>query len=208
MGNLLERFLERPLWQKLAVWVGSLGLVGFLFWNYYYGEKRKTFAELEEKVSNLNTQIHQEQRLARNLPKFEKEVDELDKKFRIAVAELPDKREIPDLIISISNLARDSGLLVTLFKPNPEVRKEFYAEVPVSVSVEGTFHQVATFFDEVGQLPRIVNINQISLGGAKVLEDRISIKADYVTTAFRSLDESERIAPPKEAANSKRRKKK
>ncbi|MBX7143745.1 MAG: type 4a pilus biogenesis protein PilO [Oligoflexia bacterium] len=207
MNPLLQNFMERPTSQKVAFWVGSILLLSFLFWQYFYSPQLSEQEKLASKIEDLQSKIGHERRLAANLSKFRKEVEELDVKLKFALQELPDEREIPDLLANISTLARDAGLEVNLFKPSPEVFREFYAEVPVKVAVTGSFHQVATFFDEVGRLPRIVNINQVSMVEPKIGEDRITIASECVATTFRYLDEAERIKAPGESDSKKRRRK-
>ncbi|RIL12177.1 MAG: pilus assembly protein PilO [Proteobacteria bacterium] len=205
MHPIIENFMERPLSHKVGAGVGLVALLSLLFWYFLYSPLAQTFSELEAKRDELMTQVGVERRLAKDLPKFRREVKDLDIKLKFALQELPDKREIPDLLASISNLAREAGLEVSLFRPMPEVSREFYAEVPVTVSVEGTFHQVCTFFDEVGQLSRIVNINQIAVSDPTVTENGARIKAGCVATTFRYLDEGERIQLS-EAQDTKKRK--
>jgi type IV pilus assembly protein PilO len=206
MHPAIENFLEKPIGYKIGAWVVSLLVVSFIFWTWVYKDKLTQLSELEEKQSKLTTEISHERRLAQNLSKFREEVKALDIKLKFALQELPDKKEIPDLLNSISNLAREAGLDVSLFRPMPEVFKDFYAEVPVSVSIEGTFHQIVTFFDEVGRLSRIVNINQIGFRDPIVSEDRVQVKADCVATTFRYLEESERISGTDTPESKKRRK--
>lgn len=207
MNELFQRFLDRPLSHKLAMWIGSLVLLCFVFWQYIYSAKLTQQTNLQEQVYTLESQIAQETRLAKNLKKFTEEVKELDIKFKFALQELPNEREIPDLLATVSGLIRDAGLQPLLFKPNAEIHREFYAEVPVSISVEGTFHQVATFFDEVGQLPRIININQITVRDPVSGDKQVNIKADCIATTFRYLDESERIKAPQQNQKGKRKRK-
>lgn len=194
MHPVVEGFLERPTSHKVIFFGGSLAFLGFVFWTYFYGPLDAEIVTLEEEVQTLQTQIVNEQRLANNLAKFRGEVKDLDARLQFALQELPDKREIPDLLSSISNLARDAGLEVKLFKPRPENIREFYAEVPVEISVSGTFHQVATFFDEVGQLSRIVNINNIFLREPVLSTNLVTLSTDCVATTFRYLDDAERAA--------------
>ena len=203
MNDFLDQLMEYPLSYRLVGWLIALLLMSYIFWQYFYKAQTEELTKVKEKMEQLNTQIAHERRLARNLSKFEKEVKDLNVKLKFALQELPDKREIPDLLASISDLAMDAGLEVSLFKPRSENMKEFYAEVPVSVSVEGTFHQVVTFFDEVGHLPRIVNINSIAIKEPDLKEQSVRIKADCVTTTFRYLEESERIK--KKGGKGKRR---
>lgn len=206
MHPAIENFLERPRSHIVGAWIGSLALLGLLYWQYSFRAQEKEYVAQEEKSEQLAQKILDEKRRARNLNKLKEKIKELDVNLKIALQELPDKREIPDLLSSISNLARDAGLDVILFRPGAEMAKDFYAEVPVSISVQGTYHQVATFFDEVGQLPRVVNINQISIREPQITPDSVQIKTDCIATTFRYLDESERVAlENKDDSNKKRR---
>ena len=207
MNHFFQNIMDRPLSHKIGFWVLSLIFITFIFWQYVYSDMIKQEEELQSSLEKLSTEISHERRLARDLAKVRTEVKQLDLKLKIVLKELPDKREIPDLLDSISNLAKEAGLDVLLFKPMPESYKDFYAEVPVAVTVEGTFHQVATFFDEVGRLPRIVNINQLAYKDPVITEEKVSIKSECIATTFRYLEESERISATPEAEGRKRRRK-
>lgn len=205
MQDFIDQIMERPLWQRVAGWIGSLLFFTYIFWAYFYSDLSEELTKLLEKVETLETQISHERRLARNLPKVRAEVKELDIQLKRATQELPDKREIPDLLASVSDLAMDSGLEVELFKPKAENFREFYAEVPVQVSVKGTYHQVATFFDEVGHLSRIVNISSIGMKEPKISESEVEVVTECVATTFRYLDESERASRTKKEDGKRRR---
>lgn len=204
MNEVLEGILERPTSHKVGICLGVFLFATFIFWQYFYVGQEKELTKLKEEVERLQGQIVQETRLARNIQKVREEVKELDIKLKFALQELPDKKEIPDLLSSISDLATDAGLEINLFKPAPENYKDFYAEVPVSVSVSGSYHQVATFFDEVGQLPRIVNINQIVLKEPNQTESGVMLRTDCTATTFRYLEESERIKKKKKTKGRRR----
>ena len=88
---------------------------------------------------------------------------EAEDDFNLSRKALPDKEEIPLLLTSVSQFGHDAGLEFILFEPKPEVPKEFYAEIPVSITVAGTYHHVGTFFDRVSNLNRIVNIKDIRM---------------------------------------------
>lgn len=205
MNDFIDGIMDRPASHRIGGWIVIIGLIIFIFWNYFYKDQLDELTKLNNDIENLNTQIAHEQRLARNLSKARAEVKDLDIKLKFAMQELPDKREIPELLASISDLAMDAGLEVSLFKPKNENFREFFAEVPVSVGVEGTFHQVTTFFDEVGRLPRIVNINQIEVRDPKIRPEEVRIKTDCLATTFRYLEESERIKKVKKKKRGGRR---
>ncbi|MCB0352083.1 MAG: type 4a pilus biogenesis protein PilO [Bdellovibrionales bacterium] len=195
MNDVIKGILERPTGQKVGIIVGVLVFSTYIFWQYFYKKPSEDLQSHREQIETLESKILTEKRLARNLDKVRQQVKELDEKLAFALQELPDKREIDDLLSSISDLASDAGLEVSLFKPLPENKRDFYAEVPVSITVAGTFHQIATFFDEVGQLPRIVNIDEITIREPDVKEAAVRVRADCTATTFRYLDESERVKP-------------
>lgn len=192
MHPAIENILARSTGQKVAIWIGSIVLLGFLFWQFMYKAKMTQATELRTKVAGLDKSIMDERRRAANLSRLREAVKELDSKLNIALQELPDSSDIDKLIDSISDLARDSGLEITLFTRKEDSYQDFYAEVPVAMSVEGSYHQVATFFDEVSHLDRIVNINQLSILNPEVRENSVEIRVDCNATTFRFLDESER----------------
>ncbi|MEK7334195.1 MAG: type 4a pilus biogenesis protein PilO, partial [Candidatus Binatota bacterium] len=129
---------------------------------------------------------------AANIPKLKEQMAQLDGMLKEAVAQLPDRKEIPDLLSSISNKVKESGLDILIFRPRAENIQEFYAEIPVDIVVRGGFHNVATFFDEVGRLNRLVNIANIELRNPKANEDQVIMEVSTVATTFRFLDEAER----------------
>jgi len=220
MHPVIENFLDRPRGQKIAFWVASLAIVAALFWQYGYRPQLKEQSELTEKIDGLQRRVTQERRIARDLPRFRQLVKELQAKLLVALKELPDKREIPELLSSISNLARDAGLEVALFQPKPEAFREFYAEVPVTLTVEGNYHQLATFFDEVGNLARIVNLSTISIwqpffketgivrGLSREQSEKKAIRSTATAMTFRYLEESERVQQQEPTDDKKRRRKK
>lgn len=192
MHPAIEKILDKPASHKAAIWIGTLALIGFLFWQFMFSAQLEEQTVAEQKVTDLEKNIMDERRRAANLSKLREMVKDLDAKLNVALQELPDSSGIDKLIDSISDLARDAGLEITLFTRKEDTMQDFYAEVPVAISVEGGYHQVATFFDEVSHLDRIVNITQIGVSSPKIMENSVSVKVDCNATTFRYLDEAER----------------
>jgi len=192
MNPAIENFLARPKSHKIAFAVLSIAFFGYIFWQYSFKSVQEELTQVEDKITNLNTQLVTERRLAKNLTRYRTEVAELDAKLQVVLRELPDKREIPELLSTVSSLAREAGLEVSLFRPIPEQLRDFFAEVPVSIIVEGTYHQVASFFDEVARMARIVNIAGIAVNDPKANQDAVKVKTDCTVTTFRYLDDEER----------------
>lgn len=193
MNELIDRLMEMPVRQRVLMLVGAVFMVFFAYAYFIYWPRVDQIAEmrrdLEMKVDDLN----KKKALAANLPQAKKELEDLRAALRKAVAQLPDTKEIPDLLSGISAVARESGLEIAQFRQRPEVYKDFYAEVPVEILVRGTYFQVEEFFNQVGQLTRIVNVKDIGMKGPNVVEeDPVKLQTSCSATTFRFLDEEER----------------
>lgn len=205
MHPIIENFLDRSTAQKAGIVAGVALLCGGVFFQFMLSPLMEQQTELSEKRTTLEQQLATEKRIARNLPKFEAEVQELEGRLRLALQELPDRKQIDQLLASVSDLARKAGLEVSLFKPEAVVPRDFYEEVPVAMSVEGTYHQVAAFFDEVGRMDRIVNIRGIEMAESKVTDKGMQLRSNCSAVTYRFLDEAERAKQHSATENKRKR---
>jgi len=107
--------------------------------------------------------------------------------FGAMLRQLPNKTEVAELLVDISQTGLASGLEFKLFKPQNEVPKEFYAELPISIRVKGTYHEFGNFISGIAALPRIVTVHNISMEPSDGGELTMSILAK----TYRYLDEEE-----------------
>jgi type IV pilus assembly protein PilO len=156
--------------------------------------------EYRTKLEKIEKQLTTAKRNAAALKKFQAKMEEAEAQFKTAMRALPEKEEIPSLLTSISKSGQDAGLEFLLFEPKPEVRKEFYAEIPVAINVTGGYHDMAVFLDKVARLSRIVNVRDISMGRTKAGED-LNTSCTAVTYKFVE-------GPPPEDPKDKKKKKK
>ncbi|WP_240746296.1 type 4a pilus biogenesis protein PilO [Trichloromonas acetexigens] len=163
-------------------------VIAGLFVYLMYLPMREELAGLQQKDASLQSKIQEDQRIADNLPKFKAEFEKMEALLNDALTELPNEKEIPNLLTSITALAKESGLNVTLFKPGAEKPKGFYAEVPVELKMVGSYHEVALFSDAVAKLPRIVNINNLTLASPKDDSGRILLAVNCLATTFRFIE--------------------
>ena len=201
MNDLLERLLELPPRQRVMLLVGSVALFFFLYAYFLYWPRSAVIADRVQQREDLERDRDRKAAMVANIDRTRREVAQLDGDLRKAVAQLPDTKEIPDLLSNISSLGRESGLEIIQFRQQPEKFEEFYAQVPVDILVRGTYHQVATFFDKVGRMARIVNVTNVNAKSpAKIESDAIDLDTSCVAVTFRFLDEAERerIAKQKE----------
>ncbi len=200
MNEFLDRILlERPPVQKLGILLVLVVLLVALDYTFLYGPRSEEIASLGEDIEAARSEKAIKQQRTVNLAQLQKQIKEMDARLNEAVAQLPSKREIPDLLSAISNKARESGLDILRFRPRPETFQDFYAEVPVDIVVKGSFHNVVAFFDEVGRLERLVNINNIDFKST-VSGNRVTVESSSLATAFRFLDEAERKKVAEEKA--------
>jgi len=108
-----------------------------------------------------------------------------------ALTELPNQKEIPTLLTSITSKGKDAGLDFLIFRPKAETPKDFYSEVPVDISILGSYYNIANFFVAVGTLPRIVNITNLNVAEIKNTGGRMVLKVNCLATTFRFLEKKE-----------------
>ena len=191
MNPQVEKILKLPTKQKilillLIVIVEAAALVWFM-----YLPKHKELAGLQVELAKLQSEIDDKTRIANNLPRLQKEYDQLNIELAQALTELPNSKEIPSLLTSITTVGKGAGLDFLVFRPKGEVPKDFYAEVPVDVTVSGSYFSVANFFAAVANLPRIVNISNVVFSDIKNVNNRMMTKVTCLATTFRFLDKKE-----------------
>jgi len=194
LNDILERFGKLPRVQRLAVL--SLVLVIFLamFWTLVYSPKSEELAQLKSQNIELVAEKEKVKRRAENREKFEAELQELTSQLKEALRELPNEREIPDLLRKISSVGKKVGLEVRRFQPLPEVKQEYYADVPVSLQVMGSYHEVAMFFDRLAKMSRIVYVRDITMEISGERGGKSILKVEGKAVTFRFLTEEERQA--------------
>ena len=191
MDPSVEKILKLPTKQKVLILVllciiEASALVWFL-----YLPKHKELEGLKAELTKLQDEINEKTRIANNLPKLQKEYEQLNLELAQALTELPNSKEIPTLLTSITTLGKSAGLDFLTFRPKPEVPKDFYADVPVDIIVSGSYFSVANFFAAVANLPRIVNITNVAFSDIKNVNNRMMTKVTCLATTFRFLDKKE-----------------
>lgn len=179
-----------------------LGIYVYLFFWPGQAEISEKRQLVEEKQNEKTTKT----RMIARLGTVQQEVKDLEAQLRAALSQLPDQKEIPELLSTISTVGRDAGLEILVFRQRPENYQEFYAEVPVEMVMRGSYRQVTAFLDAVGRLNRIVNATNISMRTPVIGPDGVTIDTSCTAVTFRFLSEEERarIAAQK-AAEEKRR---
>jgi type IV pilus assembly protein PilO len=176
---------------KILILAIILGSILGLYFSSIYLPKAEELKKKTAEMATLETQVRELRIIAANMKRFQEEAAKLREELKLALAQLPTSKEIPSLLANVSNLGKEAGLEFLLFRPTPEVNREFYAEIPVEIRVKGSYNDVAVFFDKVGKLPRIVNISGVGMEGAKEHLGRWEITTACTATTFKFIEREE-----------------
>ena len=135
------------------------------FWFLIQGELEQ-YGEAQKKEEGLRETYMNKKALAINLPAYKEQMEEMEQTFGSLLRQLPNTTEVPDLLVDITQAGLGRGLEFALFRPEKEQPKDFYAEMPISVEVRGSYHELAQFVSDVAALPRIVTFGDISITSA------------------------------------------
>jgi type IV pilus assembly protein PilO len=183
-----DRIVKLPTSKKVLILTVLAAVILGLYFYLIYIPKSEVLTQKTAEMGKLETQVRELRIIAANVKRFQAEAAKLKEELQLAITQLPTSREIPALLANISNLGKDSGLEFLLFRPAPEVNREFYAEIPVEIKVRGVYHDVALFFEKVGKLPRIVNINGVSMDDPKEAAGKWEIITSCTATTFKFVE--------------------
>ena len=206
VNPVFEKLEQLTKLQRIAIWAGVLILIVTAFVWFSYLPKGKQVDQLRTKLKNVEKKLAVAKKNAKQLNSYRKQMQDAEEQFKIVMRALPEKEEIPTLLTGISKAGRDSGLEFILFQPKSEVAKEFYAEIPVSMKVTGDYHGVATFFESVALLNRIVNIRNIDMSPEKE-GDRLLATCSAVTYKFLEASDTQNSGKRKKKSKKSKNKK-
>jgi type IV pilus assembly protein PilO len=181
--------LPKPVRQAMAPAIGLIVLAAYLYLFMFPANAELEGLRAQAKAKQI--ELSKAESVAENLPAFEKQLKNLEAELKVALRQLPDSKEIPGLLTDISSLGKNAGLDIKKFKPNEEIPRGFYAEVPLEIAFTGTFHQVVTFFDLVAKLPRVVNMGSIQMAVVSEKDSDTLLKVTGKATAFRFVGDGQ-----------------
>ncbi len=191
-------FKSFPLYvQLIIIAVVCLSLAGLAYWFVFKGQNEQ-IQERGKRLAKLQKEIQQGLIMEAQLPEFKKEVKKLEAKLQTLKRILPEERDVAELIQKVKNLADLTNLTILGFKSQPLRPVEFYAEFPFAFSVEGTYHNLAGFFDKISKFSRIINISGSDIKGIKQRgrsrsrnSDVNTITAKFLATTFVFIQEED-----------------
>jgi type IV pilus assembly protein PilO len=189
-----------PWYAQVGAFVVLAGIGMGLFYQYVEVPARAEMSTREAQLKSLHADIAKGQETARKLPEFRSQVDDLEARLGNLRAVLPEEKDAGDLLRRLQTVATQSNLQIKAFKPAATVTKQLHAEWPIALELDGTYHNLAIFFDRVGKFTRIVNITGVDIQDKTAPEADANITARCVATTFVLLDKP---APPKPGSGAK-----
>ncbi len=186
----INDFASWPIPVKITVAVAvSILILAAGYW-YWIEDDREALAQVEKKEVELRAAYLKKKAMAINLPAYKQQMADMEESFGVMLRQLPNKTEIPELLIDITQAGLGRGLQFVLFKPQAEKTAEFYAILPISIKVIGKYHILGEFISDLAALPRIVALGNLSIAGAgKGKTRKLAMTATAMT--YRYLDEDE-----------------
>ncbi len=205
IAPVFEKIEKLTKVQRILISFGVLFILIGTFVYFFYLPKYKKIGIIKKELVKVEKDLNKAKQNAKQINRYKQMMKDSRAQYKNIIKALPDKQEIPSLLASISKSGHDVGLKFLLFQPKPEVEKNDFAEIPVSINVTGKYHNVALFFDKVANLTRYVNIKDISMAPQNGGEELLT-KCTAVTYKF--IEASAKKAPPKKKKKRKPRKKK
>ena len=177
-----------PWHAQVGAFVVLAGIGVGLFYFYYEEPARAEMTARTAQLTALKADIVKGYATERQLPQFRSQVNELQGRLENLKSVLPDEKDAADLLRRLQTVATQSNLTIKGFKPAATVVKQLHAEWPIMLELDGTYHNLAIFFDRVGRFTRIVNVSALDIKGKDKPESRSTITATCVATTFVLLD--------------------
>lgn len=205
MEKLLDQIAKASVGVKVAVVAAAVVLLTAVNYFALSATLGPPISDVEQKITRtdaeqkrLSADLAYKTGIANDLNRFRREREVLEQQLNEALAELPEQKKIEDILEQFQDRAQKAGLEIVSIEPKAQVPQDFYAKLPIQMEVDGNFHEIATFFDSLGRLRRIVNVSGIQLQNPKDVNGRVVVNGKFIATTFMFLE-------PKAAAAAKKK---
>ncbi|MGM0453219.1 MAG: type 4a pilus biogenesis protein PilO [Thermodesulfobacteriota bacterium] len=168
--------------QRILICVAAVVVIVAVFVFFFYKPKYEEMGRLQSNIEKQEKKLARTKRNAKEFAKYKKKIEDARAQFEEVSRALPNKEEIPSLLTGISQAGKSSGLNFLLFQPQSEKKEGFYAKIPISMELSGTYHELGEFFDKLAGMSRIVNVDSFALD--KQADNRLKISCRALTYKF------------------------
>ena len=191
MALTVDSILKLPTSKKAMILAVILCVITGIYVYVFFIPVQNEKEVLKTELNKLMKELNEGKMITRDLEKFKGQVEKLNIELANALTQLPNEKEIPEILKNISRLGKESNLEFTLFRPKTEQPQQFYANVPIDLVVIGSYHNIGTFFDKISKLPRIINVVDFGMVRAKEVKGRetdILIRTTCLVNTYRFLE--------------------
>lgn len=185
----LEQLAKVPKPIRLAAVSAVLVAIAAGYWFVSYQPAQESRSAMVARSQELQRSLNNARSIANNVAAFEIEVAGLERDLDLALKQLPNRKQFEDLLQDISTAGKKVGVTIKSIDRDKEIRRDFYAEVPFKIELEGNYHDLARFFEMVASLPRIVNMGGLDIKVAKESRQSTRLKVTGMATTFRFLSD-------------------
>jgi len=189
MALSIDSILKLSTQKKVLILVAILCVITGLYLYALFLPQQESLKMARGELSRLAKELNESKAITRDLQKFKEQVQKLNEELKTALTQLPNEREIPEILKNISSLGKESNLEFTLFRPKPEEPQQFYAKVPIELVALGNYHDIGIFFDKVSKLPRIINVVDFNMTRVRgKSETEILVKTSCMINTYRFIE--------------------
>ncbi|MDP1822986.1 MAG: type 4a pilus biogenesis protein PilO [Archangium sp.] len=185
MEQLIEKINKLATPVKAGIIAGIILLLTAGMYFLFITDLDTTITGLKADQTAKEITLAEKQAIADNLNERRKEMDALEQKFQEALTQLPEKKDIEELLSQLSDVGKKSGLEISRVVPGPEAAEGFYSRIPISMAVSGNYNEVAMFLQEIANLRRIVNVSNLRLASPVLKGDKVTLNSEFMATTFR-----------------------
>jgi type IV pilus assembly protein PilO len=190
----MDKYLDRIVKAPPAVKFGGLAAAVVLMTAANFGLVIQPLEEeMERQVAEqrrLDLELAEKSEIAQNLNERRREMDVLEQKLAEALTELPENKDVEELLAQLNDIGKKAGLEISRVEPGPESvgGGDFFARIPIRMVVSGNYHEIAMFLQQVFTMRRIVNVNNIKLDSPRVKNEKVMLNSSFLATTFRFVN--------------------
>jgi type IV pilus assembly protein PilO len=192
MALSIDSILKLSTSKKVLILVFILCVITGLYFYAFFNPRQEELKVLKDDLNKQIKELNESKAITRDLKKFKEQAEALNVELANALTQLPNEKEIPEILKNITSLGKESNLEFTLFRPKTEEPQQFYAKVPIELIVLGSYHNTGIFFDKMSKLPRIINVVDFNMSRTKdikgKLENEVLVKTSCVVNTYRFIE--------------------
>lgn len=182
-----DPIVNLPQSAKLGIGAAVLAVIIAVPWYFLIAPAQERIVKLDTQLKQVETEIAQQRAVLAQLDGFRKQVAEFEQKLVLLTQRLPSEKDIPPLYRTLNDTAFQAGLGVMLFQPRDPRTRDYYAEIPISMTAEGGYHDLASFFDRLTGLPRVVTVGDWKVTGLGRSKNPMRVELTLATYQYRPV---------------------